>query len=239
MKHSTLLSKLFIAALALILPGMISAAPVGTLDIAGLGVVQVFADRIDFSPLGGGTGTFIVTGTDGTFTDVPLGTTGTITDLTLAAQPPGVPINLANFMVVPAAGPIFRFSLEQILLGGGPSCAGAPGVGQSCTPSEIVPNSPFLLTQTSTGVVVSFSVMGTVTDVRDAAAAPYSGLFSAQLTVENANTVPEVLAAFGPGGAGFVESSWSAQASVVPEPVSFLLIGGGLVGLVLVRRRMA
>jgi hypothetical protein len=93
-----------------------------------------------------------------------------------------------------------------------------------------VANSPFLLTQTSTGVSVSLSVRGTVTDLSDDTSIPYTGLFTANLTAANVNTVAEVLAAFGPSGPGFVESSWSAQLTSIPEPgTMFTMIGVVLV----------
>jgi hypothetical protein len=84
------------------------------------------------------------------------------------------------------------------------------------------------------------SVRGTVIDLFDGVEADYRGLFTANLTQDNLNTVGEVLAALGPGGPGFVESSWSAQftASPIPEPGTTALMGIGLLGMgALLRRR--
>ena len=212
--------------------GVASAAPIGTLDIAGLDIVRISATEIDFGPLGGGTGDFIVTGRTGGYLTIPPVSEGDITDLNIATAPPGPPlaVPIDPFILVPVPGALFSFNLEQILLGGGPSCAVAPGVGGSCTPSEIVPNSPFLLTQTATGVTVSLSLRGTVTDLMDTSSLPYDGLFTLNFTALNQDTVPELLAAFGPGGPGFVDSSWSAQLTSIPEPGTwFTMIGALLV----------
>jgi hypothetical protein len=205
---------------------------VGTLDIAGLDVVRISATMIDFGPFGGGNGDFIVVGRTGSYLTIPPISTGEITDLNIATAPPGPPLAtpIDPFIIVPTVAPLFSFNLEQIRLGGGPSCAVAPGVGGSCSPTEIVPNTPFLLTQTSTGVTVSLSVSGTVTDLTDASALPYTGLFTLNFTALNQDTIPELLTAFGPGGPGFVDSSWSAQLTSIPEPGTwFAMIGAMLV----------
>jgi len=217
--------------LAVMLPGLLSASPIGTLDIAGLGVVRVSVSTIDFGPTGGGTGVFVVTATDGSFTTVPLGSDGTIVDLANPPVVPGPPLGspVTPFFFTPATGtPLFAFNLEQVFLGGGTPCTVAPAVGHSCTPSEIVASSPFVLTQNTGSVSVGFSVRGTVFDLTDGTSAPYVGLFTANLTRAATDTVPEVLAALGPGGPGFIESSWSAEFTTVPEPASLTLIGAGI-----------
>jgi hypothetical protein len=206
---------------------------IGTLDIAGLGRMRVSAMEIDFEPLGGGTGLFIVTGVDGDFTVLAPGSdTGVITDLNIATAPPGPPlaVPIDPFVIVPVPGVIFSFNLERIPLGGGPSCVPPPPVGGSCSPTEVVPNTPFVLTQNATGVTAQFNVLGTVTDLRDLSSVPYEGLFTLQFTQANADTVAEVLSAFGPGGPGFVQASWSAQFTSIPEPgpVLYLLSGAFL-----------
>jgi hypothetical protein len=211
--------------------GVVSAAPIGILDIAGLDVVRISTTEIDFGPLGDGTGEFIVTGRTGGYLAIPPASQGEIADLNIATAAPGpplaVPIN--PFILVLEPGALFSFNLEQILVGGGPSCAVAPGIGESCTPSEIVPNSPFLLTQTATGVTVSLSLRGRVTDLTGTSSLPYDGLFTANFTALNQDTVPELLAAFGPAGPGFAESSWSAQLTSIPEPGTWFTMMGALV----------
>ena len=219
--------------------GVASAVPIGTLDIAGLGNVRISATEIDFGPFGGGTGDFVVTAGTQAFSSLALGTPGEITDLNIATAPPGPPLAtpINPFIELPG----FTFNLQRIRTGDGPSCASAPAVGQSCSPTEIVANTPFLLTQTNTGVTVSLSLSGIVTDLTGQAS--YEGLFTLNFTAANQDTVPELLAAFGPGGPGFVDSSWSAQFTatpvggpppVIPEPGTlftmigaFLVFGGG------------
>ena len=207
------------------------ASPIGTIDVAGLGNASVSVATIDFGPPGGGVGAFLVTAGDGSFAVVPPGSVGTIADLDLTLAPPGPPLGtpVTPFLVAPNPGALFAFDLRQIALGGGAPCTVAPGVGGSCSPSEIVANTPLLLTQTSTGVAVSFSVNGVVFDLTDGSSAPYAGLFTMNLTRSEQNTVPEVLAALAtPDGGGTFSSSWSAEFTVVPEPGTTATLALGL-----------
>ena len=230
-----------LAGMALMLPGLLSATAIGTLDITGVGPVRLTASTIDFSPVGGGVGDFAVVAGTGDFSVLSLLSIGTIADLSdpPVTAGPLLAVPVSPFMIVPSPGTIFAFNLEQILLGGGPPCTPLPGVNDSCTPSELWPNSPFLLTQFADSVGLAFSVRGTVSDNRDFTSAGYVGLFTANLTSTDVNTVSEVLAALGPGGPGFVQSSWSASftSTAIPEPATLALIGGGLVVLVGVGRR--
>lgn len=239
MKLSRLLMTMLAGLVLTCVPGIVSASPLGTLDISGIGNVRVGVNFIDFAPLGGGTGVFNVSGTDQNFLGIPLGSLGTIKDLADPPATPGTAILIPSFITVPTPGTLFTFSLERIFLGGGPACTVAPTVGNSCSPTELVANTPFLLTQNRAGVSVSFSVLGTLTDNRPGATAPlslpYRGLFTAQFTKPTNDTVPEILASL--VSPGYVESSWSAEFTSVPEPVSFVLIGGGLIGLALGARR--
>jgi hypothetical protein len=120
-----------------------SATPIGTVDIVGLGNVRVTLNSMDFAPLGGGEGTVFITGGTNAYATL-IGQQGTIADLNLMTAPPGPPLAtpVDPFLELPIA-PRFVFALDQILLGGGPSCAVLPAPGFNCTPSNFVPNSPF------------------------------------------------------------------------------------------------
>ena len=220
--------------IALLATSIAHAVPIGTLDIAGFGNVRISATEIDFGPFGGGNGDFFVTSGTVAFASLAPGTQGTIADLNIVTAPPGVPLNPRPFIDVG----IFHFDLRRINSAppGAPSCAVAPPPGQSCFPTEIVPNTPFLLTQTNSGVAVSLSLIGNVFDATGAAS--YEGLFTLNFTAANQDTIPELLSAFGPGGPGFVTSSWSAQFTatplatppppVIPEPGTLLTMAGAL-----------
>ena len=233
---------------ALLAAGTGWSLPIGTLDIIGLGNARISATEIDFGPFGGGTGDILVTNGTGSYASLTPGVTeGEITDLNIATAPPGPPLvsPIVPFIVLPG----FTFDLRQIRLGDGPSCAVAPAVGQSCSPTEIVANTPFVLTQTNTGVSVSLSLVGIVVDATGVA--NYEGLFTLNFTQTTADTVPELLSAFGPGGPGFVDSSWSAQITsasviapppppVIPEPATWFTMVSGLAllcGGVMARRK--
>lgn len=213
--------------------GIAHAVPIGTLDIAGFGNVRISATEIDFGPFGGGLGDFFVTAGTVAFASLAPGTTGTIADLDIVDAPPGVPLNPRPFIDVG----FFHFDLRRINSAppGAPSCAVAPVPGQSCFPTEIVANTPFLLTQTNSGVAVSLSLIGNAFDATGQAS--YEGLFTLNFTSADQDTVPELLAAFAPGGPGFVDSSWSAQFTatplatpppVIPEPATWFMMAGAL-----------
>jgi hypothetical protein len=218
-----------------------SGAPIGTIDIAGLGNVRANLTTIDWHQSIVGSGVFIVTDADGTFAS-EIGALGRITDLNISTAAPGPPlaIPIDPFIQTPTSPVRFVFNLERIFLGGGAPCTPLPPVGGSCTPSNLVPNSPVLLTQNSGSVGGSLSLRGTVTDLLDGRTAPYKGLFTFNLTRREVDTIDEVLTALSNPG-GYVASSWSAELTTlgIPEPATFLLCGAVLLAAGRFRRKRA
>lgn len=211
-----------------------SASVIGNFSIANLGAGGVTANNmvIDFfnpvNPLGNGNG-MISTGGDTTLmyyngsSTVALGTgtAGTVNDL---PGPPG-PVGFFAFPTAPA----LHFTLTSI----GPgvtttACAGL-SAGQSCS---VFLGSPFILTATSTGTAVTLDAMGIVTD-----ASPFTsnwfGAFTTQLPGVTAASIQSTILA-----GGSVTSTFSGEfVAVVPEPLTSVLIGAGLIALVAFKKR--
>jgi len=152
----------------------------------------------------------------------------------------------------PLAGGVVNFDLTSIVTPATP-------VGNNCTTyaSNAVCSpgggSPFILTQEGTAqnpqVNVTFSVdLAAYTGTSATGTTPYIGIFSTNLsgtlpvTAGNpfsgaADTIPDVLQFIADGGT--ITSTWSAQESAItgtPEPLSFFLLGSGLVALSLLGR---
>src|SRR5581483_4002363 len=69
-------------------------------------------------------------------------------------------VAVTNFISIPAL-PQAQFTLTSVGPGPGLICSGAVGLGQSCA---IAAGSPFILTNTGTGTVISLAAAGTVTN---------------------------------------------------------------------------
>jgi len=141
------------------------------------------------------------------------GTTATLQSLTLAADPPGVPVSVANFMTF-AASPAASLTLTLLRPGvfSSAACGAAPAAGQTCT----LAGSPFNFTNlTTTSSMVSFAIKGTIAD----GSPPISdieGVFTAQFD----SNYQTVLATIGTGQIGTTYSASFTSAAPVSASVT-------------------
>jgi hypothetical protein len=215
-----------------------SAAPiVGQLNFTG--AVNVSATTLDWVPLGPPEGVIDLTfpGT-GYFSDIyqPVSGENTADSLDLVA---GTPLPLPNFLndfdTPFAKYDDLSFTLTQVLIPALPVCDGSEVVGESCVAFA---GSPLILTRTNTGTGVEFDVLGNFLDPTEG---PDSGLFLASgvYTANISGQTPNELrlALTGANFGQFIGSSFSAQFTVIPEPMSLTLLGTGLAGLAMRARR--
>ena len=92
------------------------------------------------------------------------------------------------------------------------------------------PPSPFILTNTAAGTSAAFDVSGYVLNNNDGSQTPFTGTFSATFS---GMTVAELTSSLP------VDTTFSATFSVtpIPEAASLLLVGVGLLGMGIVRRK--
>ena len=248
----------FAVALAVVTTPANAAYYSGTFGVQGTGVLSFQTGGfgfIDFCPAdtgspgsgspsicsgqqnGTGTGSAIVGSATGDYFGVlsPL-TLSTIKDVTntpggsgnfsyLGVAPPDALTALANFITF-ASAPSVSVVATHII---NQTCG---GVGEFCT-------NGFKLTQNAGSVSVSILVAGYVLDGGDQSTIT-SGLFTGNFSDPAFDTIAEVLAAAGPGGKGAFSPSWSATiTTVVPEPATYALIGAALLGIGVLRRKVA
>jgi hypothetical protein len=100
---------------------------------------------------------------------------------------------------------------------------------------SVFPGSPVVLSPSPGGTTVSLSAFGTAHDL-DAVTSSWLGQFSTQIPGLTPATIQALILA--PGGS--LTNSYSGAFTItinqVPEPISLVLIGGGLVVLALLRR---
>ena len=236
MRQGRILRFLAVAVLGILLAaGQAIAKPFEVVDISGLGNVRITPTLVDFAPLGLGTGSVVVTGTSGAdFNTIPGGTPGTITDVPTLPVPPFFIGPVSPFLQVPTPGARFVWDLQTVIGSAAAPCVGGEAVGASCAAGALT------LTQNASSVTAGLEVRGQVTDLVDHVVLSYNGLFTANLTAPDQNSIAEILGKFFTGG--FVESSWSAElTSQIPEPGSMILMGLGLgvmgIGRTITRRK--
>lgn len=239
-KLSSLCIATLLFGLVLIAPAPTFATPItGTLNVTGDATVA--ATTITFlcdllSPFScpANTGQFQVTGPaaqSGSFSSLAL-TLGNIMDLNAATQPVNQTFSLPDFMTF-MANPNIVLDLTFIHVGTGGSCPPSGGaisctplIAALATPANPTGRSPFILTDTSTGATVAFSVSGNTRNVATSETVPFNGTFTSQFTnVSVAQLLSELATS------GTITASYSGEfvATTIPEPATtFLFIGGGL-----------
>jgi hypothetical protein len=185
-------------------------------------------------------GNFGVAGSTNTFAEYN-GTFGFMKDLNNSSEPLNTVFSLPGFITF-ALNSDEVIDLSFIPLGtdtASTNCLGlthcTPVLGALVTAANPLGLSSFNLDQNATGTAATFGILGTIHD-SSGSSAPISGTYTAQF---NNQTPSGVLGLFAGAGAGGLNSTYSAQLSfnIVPEPISFSLMGIGLMGLGLVRLR--
>jgi hypothetical protein len=217
------------------LPQSASASVMGHLVVGtcGAGDVAVTATSINWTPDVSGFvscllvsgGTNVTSVGDGNLIAPPVfAGTATINDLTVPTSG-----GEAGFMSFVGSGVNMHFDLTGLGPGSGVLCTSGMANGDSCSAFA---GSPFLLTKNGTSTSVSLHANGTIADTVGPLSF-WSGAFTTQINNESPLQIEAII-----NSGGTIRSSFSGEFDVtVPEPVSLLLIGGGLMALAVIKRR--
>jgi hypothetical protein len=160
-----------------------------------------------------------------------VGPVGTINDL-----PAG---GVTGFMTFPSTIGALLFNLAPV---GGfdpgavyPDCTSSPAIGFSCTiTAGLLTPSPFILTTNSSGTSVNLLAHGDIFDpAHPLDESFWHGSFTTQINGQTPLQIRNTVV-----GGGSITSTFSGEFDVVvPEPVSLVLIGAGLIALAAIKRR--
>jgi hypothetical protein len=240
------LKKLQLVPLALLLAPLASASPLfGVFGFTGPGVLvfnSMGADFIEFCNTVSGTtcsntvsatGDINVTGPgSSSFSVLTAGQAGTI-DNTTDATPPatpytflpvGVPVTVNDYITL--SGENWNFQANELPLA---SCV---------TTSDQECIGPFQLDQNGQNVSVTANILGTLINVSGGGSSSFDLILSGQYT----DTTIAAVIAGATSSAGVFSNSWSGSftaspISATPEPMTFALLGGGLLLVGLVNRK--
>jgi hypothetical protein len=216
------------------LPPSASASTIGHLTFAncGGGGVVVTISTIDFElpPLGGNGCIMTGLGTTVTFTGgtgvITTNEAGTVNDL---GFPPPLSGN-TGFISFPGV------TFDLLAIGAGVANTACTNTFDPAAPAcSVFAGSPFVLTSGRSSTTIAFYVSG-VTNDASSVHNPWTGTFSTQL---DSITPFDVQNAINTRGSFTATYSFDGNVVPLPEPVSMGLIGGGLIGLALLRRRKA
>ncbi len=220
-----------VSCLALTTPALPVSVGILNLSNCAGGGVAVNATTIDWQlPVGPPDGCIVTgSGTNVTYNTGTLGSgvTGSILDLTISN-----PLPILDFMTF-TGNPNLHFDLTGIGAGSSNTDC-ATSLDPNSLACSVSLGSPFILTPTSTGTTVTLSAFGLARDLTDISR--WLGQYTSQFPDR---TPASIQANILSGGSETTTYSGSFIVSMVPEPSSFVLIGGALVGLALLKRRFA